>query len=81
MAVKHPLRGIEGGAILYNSTIDRLYKEADETDASGRVVKEGQWQHTESLDKENLLLVAKIADLAHTWIYNRIQDDRHEDGS
>jgi hypothetical protein len=72
---------LEGGSILYNTTIDRLWKEADETDGSGRVVKEGQWQHSESFGKDDLLLVAKIADLAHTWIYNRIQDDRHEDGS
>jgi hypothetical protein len=30
---------IEGGAVIYNTTIDRLWKEDDETDGSGRVVK------------------------------------------
>ena len=72
---------LEGGGVNYNTTIDRLWKEEDETDGSGRVVKEGPWQKSESFGKDHLLLVAKIADLAHTWIYNRLQDDRREDGS
>lgn len=71
---------LEGGAVVYNTTIDRLWKEDPETDGNGRVVKEGQWQHSESFGRDDLLLVAKIADLAHSWIYNRLQDDRREDG-
>jgi hypothetical protein len=71
---------LEGGGVIYNTTIDRLWKEDDETDGGGQVVKEGQWQKSESFGKDDLLLVAKVADLAHTWIYNRIQDDRREDG-
>jgi hypothetical protein len=71
---------LEGGGVIHNTTIDRLWKEDDETDGNGRVVKESQWQNSESFGND-LLLVAKIADLAHTWIYNKLQDDRREDGS
>lgn len=70
---------LESGAIVYNTTIDRLWKEDDQVDAEGRVVKEGQWQHSDSFGKDDLLLVAKVADFAHTWTYRRIQDDRREE--
>jgi hypothetical protein len=70
---------LESGGIIYNTTIDRLWREEDQVDAGGLVLKEGQWQHSESFGKDDLLLVAKVADLAHTWIYRRIQDDRREE--
>jgi hypothetical protein len=34
----------------------RLYKDGD------------QWKTTESFGRDDLLLLAKVADLAHTWI-------------
>jgi hypothetical protein len=69
---------LESGGIVYNTTIDRLWKEDDQVDAEGRVTKEGQWQQSESFGKDDLLLVAKVADLAHTWIYRWIQHDCRE---
>ena len=40
----------------YNVTVCRLYKDGD------------QWQATESFGRDDLLVVAKVADEAHTWI-------------
>jgi hypothetical protein len=41
----------------YNVTFTRLYKDGD------------NWKRTESFGRDDLLLVAKAADLAHTRIY------------
>jgi len=70
---------IEGGAIIYNVTFDRLWKEDDEVDGQGEVTRKGEWKQSGSFGKDDLLLLGKIADLAHTWIYRRIQDDRREE--
>ena len=70
---------IEGGAIIYNVTFDRLYREDDEVDGQGEVTKKGEWRQSTSFGKDDLLLLGKIADLAHTWIYRRLQDDRREE--
>jgi hypothetical protein len=43
----------------HNVTISRLYKDGD------------QWKQTTSFGREDLPLVAKVADLAHTWIYEQ----------
>lgn len=40
----------------HNVTITRLYKDGDE------------WKTSTSFGREELPLVAKVADLAHTWI-------------
>ena len=40
----------------FNVTISRLYKDGDD------------WKNTDSFGRDDLLLVAKVADLAHTWI-------------
>jgi len=42
---------------MYNVTFARIYK-------SGR-----GWETTTSFGRDDLPLVAKVADLAHTWIY------------
>ncbi len=70
---------IEGGATVYKVTLDRLWKEGDEVNEQSEVIKRGEWKQSTSFGKDDLLLLAKIADLAHTWIYQRIQDDRHEE--
>src|ERR1044071_4391556 len=44
--------------VRYNVTFQRLYRDGDA----------GQWKSTESFGRDDLLLVAKVADLAHTWI-------------
>jgi hypothetical protein len=41
----------------HNVTVARLYKDA-----------EGRWKSTDSLGREDLLLAAKVLDLAHSWI-------------
>jgi len=43
----------------HNVTISRLYKDGD------------QWKQTTSFGREDLPLVAKVADLAHTWTYEQ----------
>ena len=46
----------------HNVTITRLYKDGDE------------WKTSTSFGREELPLVAKIADMAHTWIYQHGQE-------
>lgn len=46
-----------GDGIKFNVTLCRLYREGDE------------WKTTESFGRDDLLLVAKVADEAHSWIY------------
>jgi hypothetical protein len=51
---------------LYSVGIARLYK--DETT--------GQWADSTSFHRDDLLLVAKVADAAHTWIYEQSARDK-----
>lgn len=46
----------------YNATLCRLYKDA-----------EGFWRSSDSFGRDDLLLLAKVADLAHTWISEAMQ--------
>ena len=41
----------------HNVTMERLYKDA-----------EGRWKGSDNLGREDLLLAAKVLDLAHSWI-------------
>ncbi|MDX1927982.1 MAG: hypothetical protein SFV81_15765 [Pirellulaceae bacterium] len=43
--------------IRHNVTVSRLYKEGN------------QWKDSTSFGREDLPLVMKVLDLAHTWIY------------
>lgn len=43
----------------YNVAVSRLYKDGDE------------WKQTTSFGRDDLPLVAKVADLTHTWIYEQ----------
>ena len=45
--------------IRYNVSIVRVYKDGDD------------WKEATSFGREELLLVAKVADMAHTWIYEQ----------
>ena len=49
--------------VRHNVTITRLYKDGDE------------WKTSTSFGREELPLVAKVADLAHTWIYQHGQEN------
>lgn len=49
--------------VRYSVTLCRIYKDAA-----------GSWQRSESFGREDLPLVAKVCDLAHTWMYQQSQD-------
>ena len=46
-----------GDATKYNVSLCRIYKDGE------------QWRTAESFDRDDLLLVAKVADQAHSWIF------------
>jgi hypothetical protein len=54
--------------VRYNVTFSRVYKDGDE------------WKSTDSFGRDDLLLVAKIADLAHPWIHEQGQEEAEEKG-
>lgn len=49
----------------HNVTLQRLY-----------VDDEGHWSNSSSFGRDDLPLVMKVADLAHSWIYACQQDQR-----
>lgn len=51
----------EDGKVFYNAQFDRSYKDGDE------------WKHTKSFGRDDLLLLAKLADQAHSWIHEQQQ--------
>ena len=54
--------------VAYNVTFSRLYKDGD------------QWKSTPSFGRNDLLTLAKVADLAHTRIYSLPQEQPDEAG-
>jgi hypothetical protein len=50
--------------VRYNIKFARLYKAGD------------QWQSTDSYGRDELVLLSKLADMAHTWVFQ--QNDRIE---
>jgi hypothetical protein len=54
--------------VRYNVTVCRLYKENGEKD----------WKHTDSFGRDDLLLLAKVLDQAHSWIYAQAQSQDEE---
>jgi hypothetical protein len=44
--------------VRYNTTFSRLYKDKEED----------HWKSTDSFGRDDLLLLAKVADAVHTWI-------------
>jgi hypothetical protein len=48
--------------VRHNVTLSRLYKEGD------------SWKNSTSFGRDDLPLVAKVADLAHTWIFTHAQE-------
>lgn len=53
------------GGVRYNVTFTRLYKEKDDKD----------WKFTDSFGRDDLLLVSKVADKAHSWIFAQTQEE------
>ena len=52
--------------IRHNVTISRLYKDGD------------QWKDSTSFGRDDLPLVMKVADMAHTWVFEHGQDGGSE---
>jgi hypothetical protein len=50
-----------GDSIRYSVALSRIYKDKDSD----------QWKSTESFGRDDLLLVAKVADMAHSWIFEQ----------
>lgn len=48
--------------VRYNATLTRLYKDGD------------QWKSTDSFGRDDLLLLAKVADETHSWICAQAQE-------
>ena len=68
---------LPSGDLAYNVTFDRLYRAPDQTDVHGEVTKQGDWKQSQSFGRDDLLLLAKLADRAHTEVF-RLQDEPHE---
>jgi hypothetical protein len=45
--------------IRYNATLARIYKDGE------------QWKSTDSFGRDDLLLLAKVIDQAHSWIFTQ----------
>lgn len=50
--------------VRFNTTFSRLYKDKDDD----------QWKSTDSFGRDDLLALAKVADMVHTWICQQSQD-------
>ena len=48
--------------VRHNVTISRLYRDGED------------WKDTTSFGRDDLLLVAKVADIAHTWIFRQASE-------
>ena len=52
--------------IRHNVTVSRIYKEED------------VWKDSSSFGRDDLLLVAKVIDRAHDWIYDEAQSSNND---
>lgn len=50
--------------IRFNSTFSRIYKDGD-----------NGWKSTDSFGRDDLLLLGKVADQAHSWIHGQNQSE------
>jgi hypothetical protein len=56
--------------VRYNVTFCRMYKEKDK--------KDEDWKYTDTFGRDDLLQLAKVADLAHSWIFAQSQSHEEE---
>lgn len=54
--------------VRFNVTFSRLYKDGDD------------WKATDSFGRDDLLVLAKVADRAHSWIHDQGHEESHENG-
>ena len=57
------------GGVWYSVVFSRLYKEGD------------AWKRSESFGRDDLPLVMKVADLAHSWIYEQGSGERGQENT
>ena len=50
------------GVVRYNTTFNRLYKSGD------------NWQSSDNFGRDDLLIIAKVADQTHSWICAQPQE-------
>lgn len=55
--------------IRYNTTFTRVYRDGE------------QWKNTESFGRDDLLLLAKAANDAHTWIHQQARESANENST
>jgi hypothetical protein len=53
------------GGVRYNTTVSRIYKDP----------RDDQWKNSDSFGRDDLLLLAKVLDIAHTWISEQTQNE------
>jgi hypothetical protein len=53
-----------GDIVRYNITFSRIYKD------------ENEWKTSDTFGRDDLLVLAKVADQAHTWICTAAKTDR-----
>ena len=54
---------LESGGIRHNVTFARLYRDGE------------TWKDSASFGRDDMLLVMKVADMAHSWIYEHGNDN------
>lgn len=55
--------GTDGDHVRYSVTFSKLYKDGE------------QWRDTSSFGRQELLLLGKVADLAHTFLHQTVEPD------
>ena len=53
----------ENSGVRYNVTFSRIYKDGD------------TWNSTDSFGRDDLLLLAKVADQSHSWIFTQTREE------
>lgn len=56
----------QDGKTFYNAQFDRSYRDGE------------TWKHTQSYGRDDLLVLAKLADQVHSWIVDRQQATNNE---
>jgi hypothetical protein len=56
-------RNDTGNGVRFNTTFTRLYRDGNE------------WKTTNSFGRDDLLVVGKVADQVHSWIYQQRQEE------
>ena len=54
--------------VRYNVTFSRIYKDGDD------------WKSTDSFGRDDLLVLAKVSDSAHSWIHEQAQEEHADKG-